>query len=35
MYYIKNGLGKNAYFLAIAYSVLGILTVLELEMRHR
>ena len=27
MYYIKNGLGKNAYFLAIAYSVLGILTV--------
>ena len=27
MYYIKNGLGKNAYILAIAYSVLGILTV--------
>ena len=27
MYYIKNGLGKKAYFLAIAYSVLGILTV--------
>jgi AGCS family alanine or glycine:cation symporter len=27
MYYIKNGLGKKAFFLAVAYSVLGILTV--------
>lgn len=27
MYYIKNGLGKNAYFLAVLYSILGILTV--------
>ena len=27
MYYIKNGLGKKAYFLAVAYSILGILTV--------
>lgn len=27
MYYIKNGLGKNARWLAVAYSVLGILAV--------
>ena len=27
MYYIKNGLGKKWYFLAVAYSVLGVLTV--------
>lgn len=27
MYYIKNGLGKKAYFLAVVYSILGILTV--------